>query len=52
MCIRDRGNPELQDLEKSYTNVDEVPFDFERRRMSVVVEDQKGKRHKTCNWRI
>ena len=39
-----QGNPELQDLEKNYTKVDEVPFDFERRRMSVVVEDQKGKR--------
>lgn len=27
-----------------YVKVDEVPFDFERRRMSVVVEDETGKR--------
>ncbi len=33
----------LQDLEINYRKVDEVPFDFERRRMSVVVEDHNGK---------
>ena len=38
------GNPELENLEKAYTKVDEIPFDFERRRMSVVVEDRSGKR--------
>ena len=38
------GNPELEALEKSYTKVDEIPFDFQRRRMSVVVEDRNGKR--------
>ncbi len=27
-----------------YKKIDEVPFDFNRRRMSVVVEDQKGKK--------
>ncbi len=27
----------------AYTKVDEIPFDFERRRMSVVIKDQKGK---------
>ena len=26
-----------------YTKVDEIPFDFERRRMSVVIEDKTGK---------
>lgn len=33
----------LADLEKRYTKVDEIPFDFERRRMSVVVADTGGK---------
>lgn len=28
---------------KSYTKVDEIPFDFNRRRMSVVVADTQGK---------
>ena len=36
-------NPDLQNLDKAYTKVDEIPFDFERRRMSVVVEDKNGK---------
>ena len=36
-----------QDMEgvlPSYTRVDEIPFDFSRRRMSVVLEDKTGKR--------
>ncbi len=33
----------LQGLSTAYTKVDEVPFDFNRRRMSVVVEDKTGK---------
>ena len=35
--------PVLRNLEVNYHKVDEVPFDFERRRMSVVVEDKNGK---------
>ena len=31
-------NPELGGLSSKYTKVDEIPFDFERRRMSVVVK--------------
>ncbi len=34
----------LCDLDTVYKKIDEIPFDFERRRMSVVVEDQNGKR--------
>lgn len=34
---------QLGDLENFYNKVDEIPFDFERRRMSVVVEDKNGK---------
>ena len=34
----------LESLSCSYKKVDEIPFDFTRRRMSVVVEDLKGKR--------
>lgn len=37
----ENGSPE--ELEKKYTKTDEIPFDFERRRMSVVVTDKKGK---------
>ena len=33
----------LKDISKNYIKVDEVPFDFNRRRMSVVVEDKNGK---------
>ena len=34
----------LEYLKDSYRKVDEIPFDFTRRRMSVVVEDSVGKR--------
>ncbi len=34
----------LEHLTDEYRKVDEIPFDFMRRRMSVVVEDNKGKR--------
>lgn len=30
-------------LEKKYVKVDEIPFDFNRRRMSVVIKDKEGK---------
>lgn len=32
-----------EELTGRYAKVDEIPFDFERRRMSVVVRDRKGK---------
>lgn len=32
----------LRDLKTAYTKIDEAPFDFERRRMSVVVSDLSG----------
>ena len=34
----------LEHLKDNYRKVDEIPFDFTRRRMSVVVEDNQGKR--------
>ncbi len=37
------GEASLAGLESAYAKVDEVPFDFERRRMSVVVADRNGK---------
>ena len=38
------GAEELAGTEKRFSKVDEIPFDFERRRMSVVVEDENGKK--------
>lgn len=35
---------QIQDMLKQYHKVDEVPFDFARRRMSVILEDRTGKR--------
>ena len=35
---------QLEHLADDYKKVDEIPFDFNRRRMSVVVEDRNGKR--------
>lgn len=34
----------LEHLKDAYTKVDEIPFDFIHRRMSVVIEDKQGKR--------
>lgn len=38
------ANPQLADLSEIYHKVDEIPFDFSRRRLSTVVEDKNGKR--------
>jgi Mg2+-importing ATPase len=35
--------PSLVGLDKAFSKVDEIPFDFERKRMSVVVKDASGK---------
>lgn len=35
---------DFEHLEKKYRKVDEIPFDFTRRRMSVILEDKEGKR--------
>ncbi len=42
--IRHADEEEMKTLCKDYRKVDEIPFDFNRRRMSVVVEDKNGKR--------
>ena len=45
LAIIERANTyNMDDLVNYYRVVDEIPFDFTRRRMSVVVEDQSGKR--------
>ncbi len=41
--VNELGKP-LDVLVEDYQKVDEIPFDFTRRRMSVVVEDRQGKR--------
>lgn len=33
----------FEELKKKYTKIDEIPFDFSRRRMSVVLVDKEGK---------
>ena len=34
--------PILQNLDTNFQKIDELPFDFERRRMSVIVKDDEG----------
>ena len=36
-------NPQLTDLSEHYVKVDEIPFDFARRRLTTVVKDKNGK---------
>lgn len=45
IAVMARGEEKgLTDLQGKYTRVDEIPFDFSRRRMSVVLEAAGGKR--------
>ena len=37
------ADPRLTDLSESYVKVDEIPFDFARRRLTTVVQDASGK---------
>lgn len=37
------NDPQLLDLSKHYMKVDEIPFDFARRRLSTVVQNHTGK---------
>lgn len=43
LAIIDAANDELNIAVDEYQKVDEIPFDFERRRMSVVIANQQGK---------
>ncbi len=45
VAIINRGEKEdLSEMKEIYVREDEIPFDFSRRRMSVVLRDKKGKR--------
>ena len=37
------ADPKLLDLSENYIKVDEIPFDFTRRRLTTVVQDKNGK---------
>ena len=37
------ANPQLAELSETYEKVDEIPFDFKRKRLTTVVKDQHGK---------
>lgn len=39
----EHNDPSLTDLSEAYVKVDEVPFDFTRRRLTTVVRDRSGK---------
>lgn len=39
----EHDHPELTDLSETYVKIDEIPFDFTRRRLSTVVKDKTGK---------
>ena len=40
---KEAENPQLTDLSENYIKVDEIPFDFTRRRLSTLVQDKNGK---------
>ncbi len=53
VAVLERGNfGDIPLLIKKYTKVDEVPFDFQRRRMSVVVADSAGEQVLICKGAV
>ena len=40
---QEANDPMLVDLSENYAKVDEIPFDFTRRRLTTVVQDKNGK---------
>jgi len=43
---------ETKNIEKNYRKIDEIPFDFTRRRMSVIVENGSGKHLLICKGAV
>ncbi|MCC2624391.1 MAG: magnesium-translocating P-type ATPase [Burkholderiales bacterium] len=53
VAVLERANfGDIPDLVKKYTKVDEVPFDFQRRRMSVVVSDKEASHILICKGAV
>lgn len=53
VAVLERTNfGDIPDLVKRYTKVDEVPFDFKRRRMSVVVSDKASSHILICKGAV
>ncbi len=44
-------NEDLQ-VDEKYRKIDELPFDFQRRRMSVIVEDNQDRHHLICKGAV
>lgn len=42
--LEEQSNPDLVDLSEHYCKIDEIPFDFKRRRLSTLVQDRNGKK--------
>lgn len=41
-----------QGAEKSFQKVDELPFDFKRKRMSIIVKNKKGEKYLICKGAV
>ena len=53
VAVLERGNfGDIPLLVKKYSKIDEVPFDFQRRRMSVVVADESGDNVLICKGAV
>jgi P-type Mg2+ transporter len=53
VAVLDQANfGDIPELVRRYRKVDEVPFDFERRRMSVVVTDNEGQHILVCKGAV
>ncbi|MFA6410939.1 MAG: magnesium-translocating P-type ATPase [Candidatus Buchananbacteria bacterium] len=50
--LKHRDLKKSLEVEKNYSKIDEIPFDFVRRRMSVVVKDQSGQNLLICKGAV
>ena len=52
LAILKHDGPAAREIEQRYQKIDELPFDFIRRRMSVVVADDSGKHLLICKGAV
>lgn len=51
-AVLKHGDIDKRRLAQEYTKIDEIPFDFQRRRMSVVMEEKNGQHIMICKGAV
>jgi len=51
-AVLEHSSTQIHSLEKHYSKIDELPWDFVRRRMSVILEDKSGQHILICKGAV